>query len=281
MINRDTFYRRIQSNPFPGSLAISQRKGMDVILDEWDRRGLTELPFLAYMLATTFHETARTMQPVIETFNPRYDKVNPSVDEAIRRLESAHAQGRIKAVYWRKDAQGRSWLGRGFVQLTWPFNYQKAALKTGLPLTTQPELMLEAGPACRVMFDGMLEGWFTGKKLADYRRPDGGYDFVNARRIINGLDHAQEIAATAQAFLTALIAANVGGAPSPPDVQSVAQQPVSSALTPAQKGGIGTVVAGWIAGLWAFVLDHPWATAGASIAAGLLIYAIIKSRKDR
>lgn len=52
-------------------------------------------------------------------------------------------------------------------------------------------------------------------------------------------------------------------------------------LTPAQKGGIGTVVAGWVAGVWAFVLDHPWATAGASIAAGLLIYAIIKSRKDR
>jgi hypothetical protein len=46
---------------------------------------------------------------------------------------------------------------------------------------------------------GMRRGSFTGKKLADFIH-DNVADYVNSRRIINGLDHAQDIAGYAQSF---------------------------------------------------------------------------------
>ena len=44
----------------------------------------------------------------------------------------------------------------------------------------------------------MLEGWFTGMKLAD------AADFREARRVVNGTDRASQIAQYADAFLSAL-----------------------------------------------------------------------------
>jgi hypothetical protein len=38
----------------------------------------------------------------------------------------------------------------------------------------------------------MTDGWFTGKKLANYFVGETA-DYVNARRIINGLDQADRI----------------------------------------------------------------------------------------
>ena len=209
-MDRKIFYNNVRNAPFPNTLTQPQVDGMNVILDEWDKRGLTEPSWLAYMLATAFHETAHWMQPVIETRRAS-EPVNPSVDTAIARLDNAFNSGKLKWVktpYWRKDADGMSWLGRGFVQLTFKTNYQNAEAKTGIPCTTQPELMLQAAPAATVMYGGMIGGWFTGKKLSDYLG-NGKVDFVNARRIINGLDRADDIAGYANSFLTAVNAASV------------------------------------------------------------------------
>jgi uncharacterized membrane protein YccC len=49
----------------------------------------------------------------------------------------------------------------------------------------------------------MLQGAFTGKRLSDYIG-NGRRDYVGARRIINGTDRANEIAAIAEKFRTAL-----------------------------------------------------------------------------
>jgi len=208
-MDRKIFYDNVRNAPFPNTLTQPQVDGMNVILDEWDKRGLTEPSWLAYMLATAFHETAHWMQPVIETRRAS-EPTNPSVDTAIARLDNAFNSGKLKWVktpYWRKDADGMSWLGRGFVQLTHKTNYQNAEAKTGIPCTTQPELMLQAAPAATVMFGGMIGGWFTGKKLSDYLG-NGKVDFVNARRIINGLDRADDIAGYANSFLAAVNAAS-------------------------------------------------------------------------
>ena len=208
-MDRKIFYDNVRNAPFPNTLTQPQVDGMNVILDEWDKRGLTVPSWLAYMLATAFHETAHWMQPVIETRRAS-EPTNPSVDTAIARLDNAFNSGKLKWVktpYWRKDADGMSWLGRGFVQLTHKTNYQNAEAKTGIPCTTQPELMLQAAPAATVMFGGMIGGWFTGKKLSDYLG-NGKVDFVNARRIINGLDRADDIAGYANSFLTAVNAAS-------------------------------------------------------------------------
>ncbi len=42
-MDRKTFYDRVRKAPFPGKLTQPQVDGMNVILDEWDRRGLTEI----------------------------------------------------------------------------------------------------------------------------------------------------------------------------------------------------------------------------------------------
>ncbi|WP_337739427.1 hypothetical protein [Agrobacterium vitis] len=52
----------------------------------------------------------------------------------------------------------------------------------------------------------MTEGWFTGRKLSDYFTPSSS-DWVNARKIINRLDRAQDIAGYAKAFNSALAGA--------------------------------------------------------------------------
>lgn len=183
-INRKIFFDGIRQQPFDGKLNASQVAGISAILDEWDRRKLKDLRWLAYMLGTTKWETAHTMQPITE------------------RGSSGYLRGKK---YW-------PWIGRGYVQLTWQRNYKtmtdrmKAA---GLEydLIANPDLALVPACAAFVMFDGMLNGVFTGKKLSDYFNATKT-DWLNARRIINGTDKAAEIAAIGKAFFTDLIVAS-------------------------------------------------------------------------
>lgn len=137
--------------------------------------------WLAYILATTYHETAASMQPIEE-----YGK----------------GAGRP---YGEPDPEtGQIYDGRGYVQLTWKDNYQKAqdevvdfrTMKHDVPLVMQPDLAMTPWVAAQIAINGMAEGWFTGKKLSDYLT-DTMTDYVNARRIINGTDKAQTIAAYA------------------------------------------------------------------------------------
>ncbi len=119
---RSIFFDRVRRHPFSGRLASGQVAGLAAVLDAWEARNPIEGPAaLAYVLATAFHETAATMQPVRETL-AKTDQL------AVARLESAYSAGRLRTVktpYWRYDADGRTWLGRGLVQLTHRRNYQK------------------------------------------------------------------------------------------------------------------------------------------------------------
>ena len=148
----------------------------------------------AYVLATAFWETARTMKPVVEAF--------------------------WKTEAWRrKNLRYYPWHGRGFVQLTWQRNYEKASRELGLPvaksdppkpfLIAEPDAALRPDIAARIIVTGMREGWFTGTKLADYVTLERS-DFENARRIVNGRDRAAEIAAIARAYDTELKAFGYG-----------------------------------------------------------------------
>lgn len=150
---------------------------------------------MAYVLATALWETAHTMKPVRET-------LASSTDQAISILERAWGAGKlpwVKTPYWRRDSKGRSWLGRGYVQLTWFDNYKKAEEILGIDLTTNPERALDPRIAAEILVKGMKDGWFTGKKLSDYITLQKS-DFYNARRIVNGLDRASEIQALAREY---------------------------------------------------------------------------------
>ena len=67
MFNRETFFEVVRSDPFGGSLIQDQVDGMNYILDTWeDAPPSDDLRWLAYALATTYHETAATMLPIAE-----------------------------------------------------------------------------------------------------------------------------------------------------------------------------------------------------------------------
>lgn len=205
-MQKDVFFNSVRGPLFGGSLTMPQVYGMEAILD----RALavrTPLRYLAYMLATTYHETAKTMQPVLETRNAK-DKANPSIDTAIARLDNAFKSGKLPWVsrpYWRKDASGKSWLGRGLVQLTHKPNYERLGNMIGEDLLEDPDKAMEPGIAISIMFFGMTRGDFTGRPLSDYL--DGPTpDYVNARRVINGTESAKRVAGHAERFEQALVA---------------------------------------------------------------------------
>lgn len=206
-IDRKIFFAEIAKAPFGtigAKLGPAQKAGINLILDEWERTpNPQDYEGLAYVLASPFHETGARMQPITETTSPR-DKAAVSVDVAIARLEHAWASGQlpwVKSPYWRKDAQGISWLGRGGVQNTHKANYQKLARRFGVPLDTDPDLILR-DPAldAKITVWGHIEGIWTGRKLDDFR----GQPYRAWRQIVNGLESADKVAGYAYAFGAAL-----------------------------------------------------------------------------
>jgi len=177
-MNKPVFFDAVRV--FTGSsLKQSQVDGFTAILDRWAELELTDQRWLAYMLATTWHETARTMQPIRE-----YGK----------------GKGRE---YGKSDAvTGQIYYGRGFVQLTWKANYIKMSRKLygDDRLVENPDLALELGTATDILFRGMIDGDFTGVKLATYFNETKS-DEVQARKIINGLDRAAMIAGYYKTFM--------------------------------------------------------------------------------
>jgi hypothetical protein len=184
-IDRKAFFNGIRHEPFPKKLTVGQVKGIDFLLDEYERSGWNDLRWLAYGLATTKWETAHTMKPITELGSERY-------------LHSKR--------YW-------PWIGRGYVQLTWKRNYEAFREEVldifGLDIVEDPDNALDPKAAAYIMFEGMKRGTFTGKKLGDYFNKDKT-DWFNARRIINGLDKANEIAGIAKMFYVDLIESNRG-----------------------------------------------------------------------
>lgn len=179
MINRKSFYDNIR--PLFGKLSQKQVDGMEAILDKWEKENYKDLRWLAYILATTFHETAKTMQPVKEW-------------------------GRGKGhPYGEPDPKtGHRYYGRGFVQLTWGYNYLRLGKLLGIDLYENPELACDTKIATDILFTGMIQGMFTGKALGQYFNDDET-DWINARKIVNGKDRAELIAKYAVHFHHALL----------------------------------------------------------------------------
>lgn len=213
-INRTTFFAYARNAPFGGRLSTAQVQGVEALLDACVLYAVIDLRWIAYILATAFHETGGTMRPVREAFGK-------SDADTIARLDKAWAAGKLKQVskpYWRDG-----WFGRGFVQITFLANYVKMGARLGLDLVKNPSLMLEIVPAAKACVVGMYEGMFTGKKLSDYFNQSVN-DAVEARRIVNGKDKAKLIATYYKAFLDALEAADTT-TPQPVDVKKEDAKP--------------------------------------------------------
>jgi predicted chitinase len=196
LINRKLFFSSIRKKFGPFNQ--QQVNGFEVLLSAIEEH-CTNIPEAAYLLATAWHETAYTMQPVLET-------LASSVDDAIARLEYSWKRGSLRWVknpYWRKDNEGKSWLGRGYVQLTHKANYQKLGERVGADLVARPDLALVPSIASDILIIGSQEGLFTGKKLSEFV-DESKRSYMRARQVINGTDMAERIASYAMTFEDAM-----------------------------------------------------------------------------
>lgn len=212
--SREIFFDNVKASLFGGTFTQGQVDGIDANLDYIDRLvwhpSSADTKFFdywnAYMFATDFHETGRTMQPIVE------------------RGSQSYLQGKRYYPY----------IGRGKVQLTWEENYSRSDRKIAesdlvsqdtldtLPggVVNQHGVMDQAlvmEVACCNLFVGCWEGWYTGHKLWDHLT-NTKKDYSNARRIVNGTDRAADIAGYAEKFEIALVAAwqPEAEAPEPP-----------------------------------------------------------------
>ena len=193
-MNKAEFFKAVRATVLGPTLDDSEVSGCESILDAM--QGLP-LSHCAYALATAFHETAHTMQPISEFGGPKY--LTRMYDCTGDRPAMAQRMGNID------PGDGCKYCGRGYVQLTWRSNYAKAGGLIGENLITNPEKAMRPDVAAKIMRGGMTDGWFTGKALRDYLPARKGTlaQYTAARRIINGQDRAADIAGFAMKFQTA------------------------------------------------------------------------------
>lgn len=175
------FFARVRADF--GKLSQPQVDGFSIVtaaLKGWD------VTWVAYALATAYHETAHTMQPVKEYGGDAYFRKMYDINGD--RPQKARELGNVN------PGDGVRYAGRGYVQLTGRDNYTKFGIENAPDDAMKPEI------AARIMRNGMESGVFTGKALRDYLPGD----YVNARRIINGRDKAELIAGYARNFEAAL-----------------------------------------------------------------------------
>lgn len=170
-IDRTVYFDRVRETIFDGVMNQRQVDGQTAILDAFENNAEGgDLRKLAYALATTFHETAATMQP-IEEYNG------------------------ASAPYGQPDPEtGQRYYGRGFVQLTHRTNYARADKELDLfdddSCEWHAENALKLDVAGGVLFLGMMEGWFRSDSEGPHNLPRYFNETldapVQARNIING-----------------------------------------------------------------------------------------------
>ncbi|MEM6926451.1 MAG: hypothetical protein AAF602_05955, partial [Myxococcota bacterium] len=174
---------------------------MQDILDHWDTSGeLTDTRWLAYIISTVFWETGGHLYPVREG-------LCDDAPCAIAHLERLWRKRMVRQRYWDPDPEtGRSYYGRGQVQLTHLVNYWRVGGELTRTQSTEqfddlednlvaePDLALTDWVSTAALIEGMVRGWYNieiGKGLGSYINGDARNDrvaYLEARRTVNGLD---------------------------------------------------------------------------------------------
>lgn len=176
----------VSSISFP-TIRASARTSVPIILRECEASGVTDRGQIAYILATAEHEShlGRLMVELASglAYNP--------VSKLATQLGNT------------QPGDGPRYKGRGFVQITGRRNYTDWANRLNIDLVGHPEKAADFTIAAKILVQGMQKGTFTTLRLGNFISGENR-DFVNARKIINGLDQAQKIAAIAENYLIVL-----------------------------------------------------------------------------
>jgi len=201
------------------ALSSTNRTGLsDILTTAKSDTDLSQIAEFAYMLATTKHETAHTFRAIEE-----YGK------------GSGRSYGKEITVTdpKTKKTYKNKYYGRGYVQLTWGYNYQRIDQKLGHgnypnrnktkasdynkgftvsnateSVYLNPAKALNQKNAYVGLVWGMQKGIYTGKKIGDYVSTSK-IDYYNARRVINGTDKASRIAGYAENLEILLLASTI------------------------------------------------------------------------
>jgi len=167
----------------PSEYQSAAKKHFPGILAECQKQGVTDKAQIAYILATTVHESGAGAH--------------------MEEFASGEAYEGRSDLGNNQPGDGKKYKGRGYVQITGRNNYTDWGKRLGIDLVNNPELAEQPQYAARILVQGMKEGTFTGKKLSDYIG-GGKQDFEGARRIVNGTDKAAKFAETARKILAAM-----------------------------------------------------------------------------
>lgn len=200
------FYDWLRGNKMLGpKISADEFTGCNTIINACHMAGWG-VSWVAYALATAYHETAHTMMPIKERGGEAY--FHRMYDIRGARPAKAKELGNLS------PGDGAKYAGRGYPQTTGKSNYAKAtkalrALGFDIDLVAEPDRMMEPAVAAATMISGMEGGWFTGRDLADdlpRKGPGTLRQFFLSRDIINGTDKDDEIAAYAIDFQSGLLA---------------------------------------------------------------------------
>ena len=154
-----------------------QKSNARIIMDECIRY-TSDMKQLAYILSTAIGECS--LRPIKEWRAPEGSDL-----------------WNIQNAYWYTG-----FYGRGYVQITWQYNYERFGQLLGVDLVGNPDLALQPDISAKIMCIGMSQGLFTGKRLSDFLG-DGRDDWNGARTIVNGWDKADIFGDRGRAILNA------------------------------------------------------------------------------
>ena len=200
MFKLKLFYSSIRESLFKGKLKQAQVEGCNKVINEWEKRAIEDKRILAYILATVYHETGRKMKPINEYGNADYFEKSYDINGDNPRL--------AKELGNNRPGDGAKYHGRGYSMITGKDNYKRFGQRYGINLVKNPDLALDPNIAMKILFDGMIYGMFTGRKLSDYIFSKR-VDYKGARWVINRQDQAEKIAGYARKFEKALVDAKV------------------------------------------------------------------------
>ena len=207
--DRARFLEVVAARLHGGRLSAAAREGYLALLDAAARReGQLTKASLAYVLATAYHETGGRLQPVEENLNYSAAGLLRTFPNRFTAAQAARYARQPQQIANRAyanrlgngdEASGDGWRyrGRGLVQITGRLNYRTFGLEE------HPELALDPAPAVEILFTGMIEGRFSGRKLSEFFN-ERHRDWQGARQIVNGSDRADDIAGYARVFFDAL-----------------------------------------------------------------------------